>query len=41
MGPMRGPRFLKRRVPGGHLFPFEHPAEAAAAVADLLEELGA
>ena len=40
MGPMRGHRFLKRRVPGGHLFPFEHPAEAAAAVAELLEELG-
>lgn len=41
MGPMRGHGFVKRRVPGGHLFPFEHPAEAAAAVADLLEELGA
>jgi pimeloyl-ACP methyl ester carboxylesterase len=40
MGPMRGRRFLKRRVPGGHLFPFEHPAEAAAAVDELLEELG-
>jgi pimeloyl-ACP methyl ester carboxylesterase len=41
MGPMSGRRFLKRRVPGGHLFPFEHPAEAAAAIVDLLEELGA
>jgi pimeloyl-ACP methyl ester carboxylesterase len=40
MGEMRGPGFLKRRVPGGHLFPFEHPAEAAAAVVELLEELG-
>jgi len=40
MGPMRGDRFIKRRVPGGHLFPFEHPAEAAAAIADLLDELG-
>ena len=37
---MRGPRFLKRSVPGGHLFPFERPREAAAAIADLLEELG-
>jgi len=40
MGPMRGRRFLKRRVPGGHLFPFEHPARAAAAIDELLEELG-
>jgi pimeloyl-ACP methyl ester carboxylesterase len=40
MGPMRGRRFLKRRVPGGHLFPFEHPAEAAAAIVELLEEFG-
>ncbi len=40
MGLMRGPRFAKRRVAGGHLFPFEHPREAAAAILDLLEELG-
>lgn len=31
--------FRKRRVPGGHLFPFEHPREAAAAVEALLREL--
>lgn len=40
MAPMRGPRFVKRRVPGGHLFPFEHPREAALAILDLLAELG-
>jgi pimeloyl-ACP methyl ester carboxylesterase len=40
MGTMRGPRFAKRRVPGGHLFPFEHPHEAAAAIEALLRELG-
>lgn len=39
MGAMRGRRFLKRRVPGGHLFPFERPREAAAAVDDLLRQL--
>jgi len=32
---MRG-KFLLRRVPGGHLFPFEHPRETAAAIVDLL-----
>jgi pimeloyl-ACP methyl ester carboxylesterase len=37
---MRGRRFLKRRVPGGHLFPFEQPLQAAAAVDELLRELG-
>lgn len=37
MGHMR--RFRKRRVPGGHLFPFEHPSEAAAALGALLQEL--
>ena len=37
---MRGGRFLKRRVPGGHLFPFEHPAQAAFAVEQLLLALG-
>jgi pimeloyl-ACP methyl ester carboxylesterase len=41
MSLMRGARFLKRRVPGGHLFPFEHPREAAAAVDELLRELDA
>ena len=40
MGLMRGGKFLKRRVPGGHLFPFEHPKEAARAVDELLQELG-
>lgn len=35
---MRG-KFALRKVPGGHLFPFEHPREAAAAIGDLLEEL--
>ena len=39
MRPMRGPHFLKRRVPGGHLFPFEHPAETAEAVHGLLQTL--
>lgn len=39
MAQMRGPGFFKRRVPGGHLFPFEHPQEAASAICELLEEL--
>ena len=39
MSSMRGRRFLKRRVPGGHLFPFEHPAQAAEAVDNLLQAL--
>lgn len=34
-------RFVLRRAPGGHLFPFEHPAEAARAIEALLEEFGA
>lgn len=34
------PKFRLRTVPGGHLFPFEHPREAAAAVGELLDELG-
>ncbi len=34
---MRGWR--KRKVPGGHLFPFEHPLEAAGAIEGLLKEL--
>jgi pimeloyl-ACP methyl ester carboxylesterase len=33
-------RFRKRKVPGGHLFPFEYPREAAAAICSLLQELG-
>ena len=41
LGAMRGPRFMKLRVPGGHLFPFEHPREAAAAIAQMLEALAA
>ena len=41
LGAMRGPRFAKLRVPGGHLFPFEHPLLAAAAVAELLGRLSA
>ncbi len=31
--------FALRKVPGGHLFPFEHPAAAAAAVAELADQL--
>jgi pimeloyl-ACP methyl ester carboxylesterase len=31
--------FRVARVPGGHLFPFEHPAEAAAAVCALARDL--
>ncbi len=40
LGAMRGPRFAKLRVPGGHLFPFEHPLVAAGAVEELLATLG-
>lgn len=32
-------RFALRKVPGGHLFPFEHPTEAAAAVMELADTL--
>jgi pimeloyl-ACP methyl ester carboxylesterase len=32
-------RFALRKVSGGHLFPFEHPAEAAAAVTALADEI--
>ena len=32
-------RFTLRKVPGGHLFPFERPDEAAAAVIELAEAL--
>jgi hypothetical protein len=41
LGAMRGPRFAKLSVPGGHLFPFEHPLVAAAAVEELLATLSA
>jgi len=41
MRAMRDPRFLKLRVPGGHLFPFEQPLAAAAAVEELLVRLPA
>ena len=33
------PKFIMRKVPGGHLFPFERPREAARSIARLLEEL--
>jgi pimeloyl-ACP methyl ester carboxylesterase len=33
------PRFRMRKVPGGHLFPFEEPAEAARSIVQALEEL--
>jgi pimeloyl-ACP methyl ester carboxylesterase len=33
------PRFRMRKVPGGHLFPFERPREAAAALAAMLSDL--
>ena len=39
LGAMQGPRFARLRVPGGHLFPFEHPLLAAAAVEELIGEL--
>ena len=39
MSLMRGMKFLKRRVPGGHLFPFEYPRETAAAIGQLLDAL--
>jgi len=33
------PKFRMRKVPGGHLFPFEHPREAATSIAQALDEL--
>jgi pimeloyl-ACP methyl ester carboxylesterase len=33
------PKFSMRQVPGGHLFPFEHPREAATSLAQALEDL--
>ena len=35
------PKFIMRKVPGGHLFPFERPREAARSIALALEELAA
>ena len=35
------PKFTLRKVRGGHLFPFEHPQEAAKSIAQALEELSA
>jgi pimeloyl-ACP methyl ester carboxylesterase len=35
------PKFKFRSVPGGHLFPFEHPREAARSIAQALAELEA
>jgi pimeloyl-ACP methyl ester carboxylesterase len=33
------PKFLMRKVPGGHLFPFERPREAARSIVQVVEEL--
>jgi surfactin synthase thioesterase subunit len=33
------PKFVMRKVPGGHLFPFEHPREAATSIAQVLDDL--
>jgi len=35
------PKFRMRKVPGGHLFPFERPREAARSIAQALAELSA
>lgn len=35
------PKFTLRKVPGGHLFPFEHPREAATSLAQVLDDLEA
>lgn len=35
------PKFRMRKVPGGHLFPFEAPREAARSIAQALDELAA
>ncbi|HET9351566.1 MAG TPA: alpha/beta hydrolase [Burkholderiales bacterium] len=35
------PKFSFRKVPGGHLFPFEHPREAARSIAQALADLSA
>jgi pimeloyl-ACP methyl ester carboxylesterase len=33
------PKFRMRKVPGGHLFPFEHPRESATSIARALDDL--
>jgi pimeloyl-ACP methyl ester carboxylesterase len=38
---MRRAGFALRRVPGGHLFPFEHPRAAADAILEMTARLGA
>jgi len=35
------PKFRMRKVPGGHLFPFERPLEAARSIAQVLDEISA
>jgi pimeloyl-ACP methyl ester carboxylesterase len=35
------PKFALRKVPGGHLFPFEHPREAATSIVQALDALEA
>ena len=35
------PKFRLRKVPGGHLFPFEHPRESARSIVQALDDLGA
>jgi pimeloyl-ACP methyl ester carboxylesterase len=35
------PKFSLHKVPGGHLFPFEHPREAATSIARALDALSA
>jgi pimeloyl-ACP methyl ester carboxylesterase len=35
------PKFRMRKVPGGHLFPFEEPQAAARSIVQALEELSA
>ena len=40
LAPMRG-RFEFMKLPGGHLFPFEHPREAARAIIEMAGRLGA
>jgi pimeloyl-ACP methyl ester carboxylesterase len=35
------PRFTFHKVPGGHLFPFEHPREAATSIVRALDALSA
>jgi pimeloyl-ACP methyl ester carboxylesterase len=35
------PKFRLRKVPGGHLFPFEHPRESARSIAQALDDLAA